>query len=168
VFAIPAAYLLCSIAALWRAICAAWCFYSCELHCRSVECVSLHCFNAQPYIFAVVNCSDISLTLSAFSLLACFNALPDIFAVMNCCVLALSDVLCSGLLTWTDNCVHYSDTLYYTTTSKESACRMQCRFCQQTLPKRWFANANMRSYCDVTNTVYQETMTAIRHCSRAY
>jgi len=30
-----------------------WCFCSCELPCRSVECVLLHCFNAQPYIFAL-------------------------------------------------------------------------------------------------------------------
>jgi len=37
--------------------------------------------------------------------------------------------------------------------------------CQQTLPKRWFANVNMTSYYDVTNRVYAVTMTTIRHCS---
>jgi len=71
-------------------------FCRCELPCRSVECISLHCFNAQPYIFAVVNCADIA--LSVFSL-HCFNVFPDIFAVVNCSVLALSAVFCSGLLT---------------------------------------------------------------------
>jgi len=37
--------------------------------------------------------------------------------------------------------------------------------CQQTLPKRWFANVNMTSYCDVANNVYPVTMTTIRRCS---
>jgi len=37
--------------------------------------------------------------------------------------------------------------------------------CQQTSPKRWFANVNMTSYCDVTNSVYPVTMTTKRHCS---
>jgi len=32
-------------------------FCSCELRWRSVECVSFHCFNALPDIFAVMNCS---------------------------------------------------------------------------------------------------------------
>jgi len=32
-----------------------------ELPCRSVECVLLHYFNAQPYIFAVVNFADVAL-----------------------------------------------------------------------------------------------------------
>jgi len=45
---IPAAYLLCSTA-IRRDIPAAWCFCSCELPCRSVGCVLLHLFNAQPY-----------------------------------------------------------------------------------------------------------------------
>jgi len=40
-----------------------------------------------------------------------------------------------------------------------------CVLCQQTLPKRWFANVDMTSYCDVTNIVYPVTMTTIRHCS---
>jgi len=35
---------------------------------------------------------------------------------------------------------------------------------QQTSPKRWFANVNTTSYCDVTNNVYPVTMTTIRHC----
>jgi len=38
-------------------------------------------------------------------------------------------------------------------------------FCQQTSPKRWFTNMNMTSYCDVTNSVYPETMTTVRHCA---
>jgi len=37
--------------------------------------------------------------------------------------------------------------------------------CQQTLPKRWFANVNMTSYCDVTTSVYPVTMTTKYHCS---
>ena len=32
-------------------------------------------------------------------LLSCFNAQPDIFAVVNCCVVALS-VFSSDILTW--------------------------------------------------------------------
>ena len=32
-----------------------------------------------------------------------------------------------------------------------------CMLCQQTWPKRLFANVNMTSYCDVTNSVYQVT-----------
>jgi len=51
------------------------------------------------------------------------------------------------------------------TTSKEGVCRIVCMLCQQTLPKLWFANVNMTSYCDVTNSVYPVTMTTIRHCS---
>jgi len=37
--------------------------------------------------------------------------------------------------------------------------------CQQTSPKRWFANVNMTSYRVVTSDVYAVTMTTIRHCS---
>ena len=39
--------------------------------------------------------------------------------------------------------------------------------CQQTSPKRWFANVIVTSYCDVTNIVYPVTMTTmgLRHCS---
>ena len=44
-------------------------------------------------------------------------------------------------------------------------CRIIHMLCQQTLPKRWFANMNMASYCGVTNSVYPVTITAIRHCS---
>ena len=40
-----------------------------------------------------------------------------------------------------------------------------CMLCQQTSPKHWFANVNMTSYCDVTNSVYPITKTTIRHCS---
>jgi len=48
VSAISAAYIFCSIV-IWRDICAAWCFRSCKLSCRGVECVLLHFYNAQPY-----------------------------------------------------------------------------------------------------------------------
>jgi len=37
--------------------------------------------------------------------------------------------------------------------------------CQQTLSKGWFANVNMTSCYDVTNSVCPVTMTTIRHCS---
>jgi len=56
-------------------------------------------------------------------------------------------------------------TVTHCTTSKESVYRIVCMLCQQTSPKRWFANVNMTSYCDVTNSVYAVTMTTIRHCS---
>jgi len=62
VSAIPAAYLLCSTA-VRRDIRAAWCFCSFELPYRRVECVLLHCFNAQPYIFAVVDRADAALSV---------------------------------------------------------------------------------------------------------
>jgi len=35
--------------------------------------------------------------------------------------------------------------------------------CQQTSPKRWFANVNMASYGDVINSAYPITMITIRH-----
>jgi len=38
-------------------------FCSCELRCRSVECVLLHCFDEQPYIFAVVKCAGVALSV---------------------------------------------------------------------------------------------------------
>jgi len=53
-----------------------------------------------------------------------------------------------------------------TTTSKESACRIICMLYQKPSPKRWFANVNMTSYCDVTNIVYPVTMTTIGYCSK--
>jgi len=37
--------------------------------------------------------------------------------------------------------------------------------CQQTSPKRWFANVDITSYCDVPNSIYSVTMTTINHCS---
>ena len=39
-----------------------------------------------------------------------------------------------------------------------------CTLCQQTSPKRWFANVNMTSYCNVTKIVQLVKMTTIRHC----
>jgi len=111
--------------------------------------------------FAVLNCAGAALGVST----PLFNALSINFAVMNCSVLALSAVFCSGLLTWSADIiyVYYNDT--FTTTSKESACRIICMLCQQTSPKRWFANVNMTSRCDVASSVYTVTMTTIRHCS---
>jgi len=38
--------------------------------------------------------------------------------------------------------------------------------CEQTSPKRVFVNVNMPSYCDVTNSIYPVTMTAIHHCPK--
>jgi len=52
-----------------------------------------------------------------------------------------------------------------TTTSKESACRITCTLSQQTSPKCWFANVNMASYSDVTNSLDPVTAIAMRHCS---
>ena len=42
-----------------------------------------------------------------------------------------------------------------------------CNFCQQTSPNHWFANVNMTSYRDVTNSAYLLTMTTMGlcHCS---
>jgi len=40
--------------------------------------------------------------------------------------------------------------------------------CQQTSSRRWFANVNMTSDCDVTNNIYPVTMTTIRHCLILY
>jgi len=39
--------------------------------------------------------------------------------------------------------------------------------CQQISPKRWFANVNVTSFCDVTNSAYAVAMTTagLRHCS---
>jgi len=51
--------------------------------------------------FAVVNCSDALTSV----LLPCFNAQPDIFAVMNCCVVGLS-VFSSDSLTWRANSLY--------------------------------------------------------------
>jgi len=75
---------------------------------------------------------------------------------MNCSVLALNAVFCSGLLIGALMIiyVHDSNTLHCTTTGKESACRIICMLCQQTSPKRWFANVNMTSCYDVTNSAY--------------
>jgi len=36
---------------------------------------------------------------------------------------------------------------------------------QHTSAKRWFANGDMTSYCDVTNGTHPVTMTTIRHYS---
>jgi len=49
--------------------------------------------------------------------------------------------------------------------SKESVSSIICILCQQTLSKRWFANVNMMSYCDVTNSAHPATMTKTPYCS---
>jgi len=60
----------------------------------------------------------------------------------------------------------FSTVTHCTTTSKESVCRIVCMLCQQTSPKRWFANVNMALFCDVIKSVYSvTTMTTQRHCS---
>jgi len=60
---------------------------------RSVECVLLHSLNAPPYIFAVVNCSDVALSML-------YTPVSTRWQIaMNCSVLALSTVFSSGLLT---------------------------------------------------------------------
>jgi len=60
----------------------------------------------------------------------------------------------------------FSTVIHCTTTSKESVCRIVCMLCQQTSPKRWFANVNMTLFCVVTKSVYPATtMTTIRQCS---
>ena len=64
---------------------------------RSVECVLLHSLNAPPYIFAVVNCSDVALSML-------YTPVSTRWQIaMNCSVLALSTVFSSGLLTWSVN-----------------------------------------------------------------
>ena len=66
--AIPAANLQCSTARIWRDLSAAS-FCSCKLLWRSDECVSFPYFNAQPDIFAVMNCCVAALSLfSSYSL----------------------------------------------------------------------------------------------------
>ena len=58
----PAAHIQCSTACIWRDLTAAS-FRSCKLLWRSDEYVSLPCFNAQPDIFAVMNCCIVALRL---------------------------------------------------------------------------------------------------------
>ena len=53
-----------------------------------------------------------------------------------------------------------------TTKSNETARRIICMLCQQTSPKRWFANMNITSNCTVTNSVYTVPIGTLRHCSK--
>jgi len=75
-----------------------WYICNYELPCCNVSRVLIHCFNAQPYIFAVAKCADVALSV----LLPCFDALLDIFAVMNWSLLRAlfyvqySDTLCNN------------------------------------------------------------------------
>jgi len=61
----PAAHLLCSTARIRPDISAAS-FCSCKLLWRNDECALLRCFNAQPDIFAVMNCCVSALTLCSY------------------------------------------------------------------------------------------------------
>ena len=80
--ACPAALFLCSTACIRQDISAAS-FCNCKLLWRIDECVLLPCFNAQPEIFAVVNCCmvalgvfySVSLTWRANSLYLLFSAM---------------------------------------------------------------------------------------------
>ena len=82
--------------------------------------------------------------------LPCFNAKPDIFAVLNCCIVALS-VFSSDIVTWSADSL-YSVQWHIRRVRMEEYAYI---WCQQTLPKRWFANMNITSNCDVTNSPYQ-------------
>jgi len=71
----------------------------CELPCHSAEYVLLHCFNAQPYIFAVVNSAGIALSVFYSPVLA----RGRIF--LQLCTISVECCLCPGLLNWSaDNC----------------------------------------------------------------
>jgi len=59
----------------------------------------------------------------------------------------------------------FSTVTHCARTRKESACRIIHILCQQISPKCWFANANMTSYYDVTNSAYPLAMTTPCHCS---
>ena len=64
-----AAHFLCTTACIRRDISAAS-FGNCKLLWRSNECVFLPCFNAQPDIFAVMNCCVVALSLFSSDILA--------------------------------------------------------------------------------------------------
>jgi len=66
VCASPAAHFLCLIACIRRDIIAAW-FCSCSW--RSDECILFLCFNAQPGIFAVMNCCVAALRIFSSDIL---------------------------------------------------------------------------------------------------
>jgi len=83
---------------------------------------------------------------------------------MYCSVVALIAVFCSGHLTWSADNFMFIRVTHCTTTSKKGASKIICKLCQQTSPKRWFANLNMMSPCDVTDSVYPVTTTTICHC----
>ena len=100
VSATPAAYLLCSTA-IQREVRATSCFCSCKLAFHSVESVLLLCFNAQPYVFAVVNCVDVvAYWLCSTPRFQCVAGYFCTYETCNCSVLVLSSVFCSCLLTW--------------------------------------------------------------------
>jgi len=139
-----------------------WNANDCELPCRSVECVLLGFFDAQPYIFAVVNCVDVALSVFYSAVLTSCRIVLQLRTALT----ALSaTVFCSGLLTWLERWFYVLIVVTHCSTSKESACRMIGMLCEQTSPKLCFAKASMTSYCDVTNSAYPVTLCNIRDCS---
>jgi len=67
----PATHFLCSTARIRKDISAAWYFCSCKFLWRNDECVLLPCFNAQPDIFAVMNCCFVALSVFSSDILTC-------------------------------------------------------------------------------------------------
>ena len=62
-------------------------FCSCELSCRNAAFVfstfALHCFNTQPYIFAVINCVDAALSVFNFPVLTCCRILLQLSTALS-------------------------------------------------------------------------------------
>ena len=67
------AHFLCLTAPISQYIHAAWCFYSCELACCSIECVLLSCFYVLPGIFVVMQCFVVALS----AVFCVFNAMNN-------------------------------------------------------------------------------------------
>ena len=63
-------HFLCSISRIRKDLSAAS-FCSCKLLWRSDECVLLPCFNAEPDIFAVMNCCVVALSVFSSDILTC-------------------------------------------------------------------------------------------------
>jgi len=102
--------------------------------------------------FAVVNCSDVVMSLFYFTSL--FQRAARHFAVLNCCVITLI-VFSFDVLTW----------------SADSAMAHEIRrlrveeytYVSTTSPKRWFGKMNMTFNCDVTNSENEIEMTTISY-----
>jgi len=147
---------------LWRALTCYWvCFQARsqvlkfgreKCSCRAAKILSTAAPACRPWLRACV-------------LLPYFNVLPDIIAVRDCSVLALSAVLCYGHVTWSaDNSCSLQ---WHIVQQWERRVRVEimCMLCQQTSSKCWFANVNIMSYFDVTNSVFPLTITTICHYS---